>query len=95
MERTMRKVTKHGIEWLYRPNVIYTAAYRGWTIKVQRVAGMDWMKRSGPKRTWRLFVTRGAGGSIAFHHQFYVTLNEAQQTGMKLVDEHPATLKSA
>jgi|SRR5579872_298448 len=94
MERTMKKVVQGGIEWMYRPKVVCTAMYRGWNINIRYCAPMDWMAKSGPKRNWRLSVTRNGGGSIAFDHQFFTTLKEAKLEGVALVDGHPATPKS-
>lgn len=74
----MQKTTAFGIEWTYRPGLAYAGTYRGWQINIRYAPPMDWMRKSGPNRTWRLSVRRSGGGSISFDHQFYATVAKAR-----------------
>ena len=92
----MKTMKEHGVEWTYRPGLVYTALYRGFEINIRHCPPMDWMKMGGTeKRKWRLHVTKGNGGSIAFNHQFYASAKAAKAMGIALVDQHPAALKAA
>jgi hypothetical protein len=83
MERTMRTMTDLGVTWTYRRGFVYSGEYRGYSITIRRAGA-----RTASTRTpWRLYVSRGQGGSLAFHHQFWPTAEDARREGVRLVDE--------
>jgi hypothetical protein len=73
----MKKVIANGIEWLYRPRVVYTGEYRGFNINI---------RYSPAAKQWRLYVSRQQGGSITYRKQFHKTIEDARQFGIHAVD---------
>lgn len=81
----LNSVTAHGVKWLRGPG-IYAAQYRGFDISIRRISA----RSAVTGLPWRLRVSKDNGGSIAFGHQFWPTVDAARQEGLRLVDAHPA-----
>lgn len=74
----MKTKIVEGIEFLYRPGIVYTGEYLGYTITARWATAV---------KQWRLAVSKNNGGSLAFDHQFHVGINNALKFGKELVDK--------